>query len=126
MHWIVAVSADEIASGGLAAGTERAAQAAFREHGCVLLRGAFPRPTIEAMYDDYVSRCGALDARGMEDEATKPPPNRFLRVGDARYEITLQVSGALGALEVIANSILRQFLRPLLGDDMLLSGFTVV
>lgn len=126
MDWIVAVSTDEIASGRLAPGSERDAQAAFREHGCVLLRGAFPRPTIEAMYDDYLSRCGALDARGMEDEAAKPPPNRFLRVGDARYEITLQVSGALGALEVIANSLLRQFLRPLLGDDMLLSGFTVV
>jgi hypothetical protein len=126
MDWIVAVSADEIARGELLPGSERDAHAAFREHGCVLLRGALPRPAIEAMFNEYSARYGALNAQGMQDEAAKPPPNRFLRVGDERYEITLRVSGALGALDVIANRLLLRFLNPLLGDDMLLSGFTAV
>jgi hypothetical protein len=126
MDWVVAVSAGEIASGALSPEAERDAHAAFREHGCVLLRGAFPRPAIEAMFNEYVARYGALNAQGMQDEAAKPPPNRFLNVGDARYEITLRLSGAFAAPDVIANRLLRRFLGPLLGDDMLLSGVTAV
>jgi hypothetical protein len=126
MDWIVAVSADEIARGELSPESERDAHAAFREHGCVLLRGALPRPAVAAMLDEFVARYGALEARGMQEAAAKPPPNRFLHVGDARYEITLRVSGAFGALDVIANRLLLRFLNPLLGDDMLLSGFTAV
>jgi hypothetical protein len=125
MDWIVAVSADEVARGELSPESERDAHAAFREHGCVLLRGAFPRPAVEAMFDDYVARYGALNAEAMQNEAAKPPPNRYLRVGEARYEITLRVSGALGALDTIANRLLLRFLNPLLGDDMLLSGLTM-
>ena len=94
MDWVVAVSAGEIAGGALSPETERGAHAAFREHGCVLLRGAYPCPAIEAMFNEYVARYGTLNAQGMQDAAAKPPPNRFLRVGDARYEITLRVSGA--------------------------------
>jgi hypothetical protein len=126
MDWIVAVSPDEIASGALSPESERDAYAAFREQGCVLLRGAFPRPAVEAMYNEFVARYGALDAQGMQKEAAKPPPNRYLCVGDARYEITLRVSGALGALDLIANRLLLQFLHPLLGEGMLLSGLTAV
>jgi hypothetical protein len=126
MDWIVAVSADEVANGQLSPESERDAHAAFREHGCVLLRGAFPRPVVEAMFNEFVTRYGSLDAQRMQNEAAKPPPNRYLRVGEARYEITLRVSGALGALDVIANRLLLRFLNPLLGDDMLLSGLTAV
>jgi hypothetical protein len=126
MDWIVAVSADEVASGELSSESECDAHAAFREHGCVLLRGAFPRLVVEAMFNEFVARYGSLDAQRMQNEAAKPPPNRYLRVGEARYEITLRVSGALGALDVIANRLLLRFLNPLLGDDMLLSGLTAV
>jgi hypothetical protein len=52
MDWIVAVSASELASGKLAPATESTALAAFHEHGCVLLRGAFPLATVEAMHGD--------------------------------------------------------------------------
>ena len=126
MDWIVAVSADEVASGALSSESERGAHAAFREHGCVLLRGAFPRPVVEGMFNEFIARYGSLDAQRMQNEAAKPPPNRYLRVGDSRYEITLHVSGALGALDVIANRLLLRFLNPLLGEDMLLSGLTAV
>jgi hypothetical protein len=47
MDWVVEISAGETASGALAPETEAAAHAAFREHGCVLLRGMFPPATVE-------------------------------------------------------------------------------
>ena len=50
MDWIVHASAGETASGELAPETEAMAQAAFREHGCVLLRGMLPTAAIEAMH----------------------------------------------------------------------------
>jgi len=126
MDWVVAVSKSEISSGELSAETERRAHAAFHEHGCVLLRGAMPTTSIDALHRDYVSRYGALDARAMQNEAAKPPPTRFLRVGEARYEITLRVSGAFAAPDLLANSLLCRFLSPLLGEDMRLSGLTAV
>jgi hypothetical protein len=126
MDWAVGVSASELSNGELSPETARAAHAAFHEHGCILLRGLFPPVSIDALYGDYVSRYGALDARGMQDEAAKPAPNRFLRVGEARYEIALRLSGAFGAPDVLANGLLCGFLRPLLGDDMRLSGVTAV
>ena len=48
MDWIVQVSAAETAGRELAPETQAAAQAAFREHGCVLLRGMFPPAAVEA------------------------------------------------------------------------------
>jgi hypothetical protein len=126
MDWVVTVPAKETASGEFSPETESAAHAAFHEHGCVLLRGAFPPAMIEAMHRDYVSQFGTLDYAAMEAEAAKPPPNRFLRVGGARYDITLRMTGAFGNSEVFANARLLKFLGPLLGNDIHLSNFTVV
>jgi hypothetical protein len=126
MDWIVAVSAGETARGELAAETEAAAHAAFREHGCVLLRGMFPPATIEAMHREYLAQFGTLDMMAMGNEADKPPPNRFLGVGGARCDITLRMSGAFGDPAVFANARLLKFLSPLLGEDFHLSNFTAV
>jgi hypothetical protein len=126
MDWVVNVPANEIASEEFPAETESAAHAAFREHGCVLLRGAFPPAAIEAMHRDFVAQFGKLDYAKMEAEAAKPPPNRFLRVGGARYDITLRMTGAFGNPEVFANPRLLKFLAPLLGAEIHLSNFTVV
>ncbi len=126
MDWVVTVSPDETASGELAPETDKAAHAAFEENGCVLLRGAFPLATIEAMQRDYVSQFGVLDLAAMRAEAAKPPPNRFLEVGGARYDITLRMTDAFGAPAAFANGLLLKFLRPLLGQDMRLSNFTLV
>ena len=126
MDWIVAVSASEAADGGLAPQTESAAQAAFAEHGCVLLRGAFPLATVEAMHAEYVAQFGTLDWAGMQAEADKPPPNRFLRVGGARYDLTLRMTGAFGSPQVFANGLLLKFLGGQLGDQFHLSNFTAV
>jgi ectoine hydroxylase-related dioxygenase (phytanoyl-CoA dioxygenase family) len=125
MDWIVTASASETAGGELSPETESAAHAAFREHGCVLLRGAFPLAAIEAMHRDYVALYGTLDFAAMEVEAAKPPPNRFLMVGDARYDIVLRMTGAFGRTEVFANARLLKVLGPLLGSDIHLSNFTV-
>jgi hypothetical protein len=126
MDWFVAVSASESAGGALTPETEAAARAALHEHGCILLRGAFPPATIDAMYREYVAQLGTLDLAAMETESMKPPPNRLAGVGGARYDITVRMTGAFGRTEVFANDLLIKFLRPLLGADMRLNSFTVV
>jgi hypothetical protein len=126
MDWVVAVSASETAGGELAPATEAAARAALDEHGCILLRGAFPPATIDAMHREYVAQLGALDLAAMEAASMKPPPNRLIGVGRARYDITLRMTGVFGTTEVFANSLLLKFLRPLLGRDMRLNSFTGV
>jgi len=126
MDWVVTVSPNETAGGELAPETHKAAHTAFVEHGCVLLRGAFPRATIEAMHREYIAQFGGLDLAAMRAEAAKPPPNRFLEVGGARYDITPQMTDAFGAPATFANGLLLKFLRPLLGEDMRLSNFTLV
>src|SRR5258708_2373177 len=92
--WVVAVSVSEAARRENAPDTQAAAQAAFHEHGCVLLRGALPPATIEAMHREYVAQFGTMDLAAMRGEAAKPAPNRFLRVGQGRYDITLRMTGA--------------------------------
>jgi hypothetical protein len=44
----------------------------------------------------------------------------------SRYDITLRMTGAFGRTEAFVNGVLLAFLRPLLGDDMQLSNFTIV
>jgi hypothetical protein len=126
MDWVVEVSSAGAAGLKLSPQAEAAAYAAFDTHGCVLLRGAFPLATIEAMHRDYVAQVGALDLIGMRAEAAKPPPNRFLSVGEARYDITVRMTGAFGTPDAFANPLLLEFLRPLLGRDLRLSNFTLV
>jgi len=126
MDWIVNASPQETAGGALSPETESAAHAAFREHGCILLRGAFPPAAVEAMHREYVAQFGALDCDAMEQEAVKPPPNRFLRVGRARYDIVVRMIGAFGNTGVFANGSLLKLLGPLLGAKIHLSNFSVV
>ena len=96
------------------------------EHGCVVLRDVFPKLSIDALYAEFMSRHGALDAQQMEQRAAMPAPNRILKVGNARYEIAMRMNGVFGDPDVFANPILCKFLYPLLGEDMRLGGFTVV
>jgi hypothetical protein len=126
MDWVVAVSAGESAAGEMTPATDAAARAALQEHGCILLRGAFAPATIEAMHQEYVAQLGALDQAAMEAESKKPPPNRLLGVGPARFDTTLRMTGAFGRPEVFANPLLLKFLRSLLGRDMRLNSFTAV
>jgi hypothetical protein len=126
MDWTVAVSAGESAGGELAPETEAAAHAAFREHGCVLLRGMFPPATVEALHQEYVAQFGTLDVDAMGIEVEKPAPNRFLSVGGLRCDITLRMTGAFGRPDVFANPRLLKFLAPLLGKVFHLSNFTAV
>jgi len=126
MDWVVAVSASETAGGELTPETGAAARAALQEHGCILLRGAFPAATIDAMYQEYAAQLGTLDLAAIEAEAKKPPPNRIMYVGGARYDTTLRMTGTFGRPDVFANPLLLKFLRPLLGKDMRLNSFTAV
>jgi Phytanoyl-CoA dioxygenase (PhyH)/SEC-C motif len=125
MDWIVQVAAGETA-GGLAPETGAAAHAAFREHGCVLLRGMLAPAAVEAMHREYLAQFGSLDMAAMGTEAERPGPNRFFSVGGARCDITLRMTGAFGNPDVFANARLLEFLGPLLGNDFHLSNFTAV
>ena len=126
MDWIIPVSQAESTAGALLPATASAAYNAMRTSGCVLLRGVFSTGAIDALYREYQSQYGAMDARKMAEQSAKPLPNPFLEVGGGRYEITPRMSGAFGAPELFANVLLRRFLIPLLGSDMRLSGFTIV
>ena len=126
MEWMVAPSADERARGQLLPETQRAAHAAFHKHGCLLLRGVFAPPLIDAMHQDYVARYGALDAGSMLEQSRRPVPNPVCACGKARFEITLRMSGAFGRPDGFANPLLRSVLGPLLGADMQLNSFSIV
>jgi hypothetical protein len=126
MEWIVAPSADECARGQLLPETQREAHAAFHTHGCLLLRGVFPPPFVDAMHQDYVARYGALDAHSMLEQSQRPVPNPVYACGKARFEITLRMTGAFGRPDGFANPLLRSVLAPLLGADMQLNSFSIV
>jgi hypothetical protein len=122
----IAVSADERIRGQLLPETERVACAAFRNHGCAILRGVFAPSLIEAMHRDYLVRYGALDTPEAFRQAMKSAPSTFAARGEARFQITPRLSGALGAPEVFANPLLRRVLASLLREDMQLNSFTLV
>ena len=125
MDWIVAVSNEERAAGQLSAASTNLANAALQKNGCVLLRGAFPDPIIDGMYQEFSTRFG-LDAAAMAVAAKAPPPNPFMEVGECRYEIALKMTGVFASPDVFANPMIIKFLSPLLGADLKLSGFTAV
>jgi hypothetical protein len=124
--WIVAVSAGERARTQLNPPAQAAAQAAFRQHGCLLLRGVFAPTVIDVMHQEYLARYGALDARGMMEEATRPAPNPIAPRGEGRFEITLRMSGAFARPDVFASPLLGGVLAPMLGADMQLNSFSIV
>jgi hypothetical protein len=123
---VVAVSAEEKARGALLPQTERAARAAFSQHGFVLLRGVFAPALIEAMYRDYLTHYGAISLREMQERAKQPPPNRFVYRGEARYQITPPMANAFGAPEIYANGLVRQVLAGPFDNDLQLNSFTLV
>jgi hypothetical protein len=126
MDWIVPVSESERAAGALQPATAGAAYGALRSRGCVLLRGVFPTDMIDGIYREFLERYGTMDLQRMSEQAAKPLPNPFLEVGGGRFEIVPRMQGALGDPNLFASALLRQFLMPLLGSDMRLSGLTIV
>jgi hypothetical protein len=126
MSWVVNVPPDETSRVEFSRETEAAAHAAMHQHGCVLLRGAFSPAAIEGMHRDYLAQFGGLDKGAMAAAASKPPPNRFLEVGNARFDILLRMTGAFARPDIFANLRLLKLLRPLLGGEMHLSNFTAV
>jgi ectoine hydroxylase-related dioxygenase (phytanoyl-CoA dioxygenase family) len=126
LDWIVRVSHDERAFGSLNPANANLAYTSLRENGCVLLRGAFQERIVDAMQREFAKQYGSHDAAAMAERSSRPAPNPVLEVGERRYEITLEMSGAFAAPEVFANPLLVKFLLPLLGSELRLSGFTAV
>ena len=126
MDWIIEVPPEENTKAEFSRDTEAAAHAAMHEHGCVLLRGAFSPAAVESMHRDYLAQYGALDLPAMAAAADKPPPNRFLEVGNARFDILLRMTGAFARPDIFANLRVLKLMRPLLGGSMHLSNLTAV
>lgn len=126
MNWIVSVSPSERAVGMLSPETERAALATLKEHGCLLLRGAFETELIDSLYREFTNRYGALDGAQMAALAARPAPNPIMEVGGTRYEITVQMTGAFANTDLFANPLLTHFLSRPLDEDFRLSSFTAV
>jgi hypothetical protein len=126
MSWIVDVSPGEASRPEFSRETEAAACAAVQQHGCVVMRGAFSPAAVEGMHREYVAQVGGFDAAAMSAAATKPPPNRFLEVGNARFDILLQMTGAFARPEIFANLRVLKLMRSLLGDELHLSNYTAV
>lgn len=126
MDWIVTVSSTERLEASLSSASADAAYAAMNEHGCVVLRGAFTEDAVDAMHRAYLAQYGALDAERMAAQAEAPAPNPVYWVGEGRYDITARMDGVFGDPNVFANPLLRSLLSRLLGDDMCLSGMSVV
>jgi hypothetical protein len=123
---IIAVSTDDLARGRIDAEAEHGALAAFRTHGCLVLRGVFPPALIDAMHADYMARYGALDASAMLERSMRPPPNPIFARGEGRFQITPRMSGAFAAPGIFASPLLRRILALMIGDDLQLSSFTLV
>lgn len=126
MSWIVNVRPDETSRAEFGRETEAAAHAALQQHGCVLLRGAFSPAAIEGMHRDYLAQFGGLDVGAMAAAAGKPPPNRFLEVGNARFDVLPRMTGAFARPDIFANLRLLKLLRALLDGEIHLSNFTAV
>ena len=124
---VVSVSPDERAQGQLTPPANVAAVTALHEQGAVILRGAFPTGTIDALAGEFAARYGGLDLAGMEARAMAPPPNPIQKVGDGRFEIAMRMTGLFGKPDLFANRIVLNFLGQLLGGNLMrLGSMTVV
>ena len=124
---VVSVSPDERAQGQLTPPANVAAVTALHEQGAVILRGAFPTGTIDALQAEFAARYGGLDLAGMEARASAPPPNPIQKVGDGRFEIAMRMTGLFGKPDLFANRIVLNFLGQLLGGNLMrLGSMTVV
>jgi hypothetical protein len=126
LDWIIPVSWSENASDALSPASANAAYAALREQGVVILRGIFSPGEGEALHREYLAQYGDWSLAQMSEQSAKPPPNHFIEVGEARYDITVKMKGAFASPRLLANIMLRRFLTPLLGEFMRLNSFTVV
>lgn len=126
MSWIVAVSESERLQGELYATNAQSAREAFLRHGCVLLRGVFDTASVDVLQREFRERYGMYSEGEMAAQALEPAPNPVFGVGERRYEITPNMSGAFGDPRLFGNPLLRGFLHSLLGEAMRLSGLTLV
>src|SRR5262249_3205796 len=127
MDWIIAVSESERTAGSLNPQAADAANRSMQANGAVMLRGAFDSGMIDALHREFLLRYGDFDHQSMLEQSAKPPPNAIAPLkGQGRFEIVMRMSGPFGAPSLFANPLLCDFLAPLLGNDMRLSGFTAV
>ncbi|MGH6871443.1 MAG: phytanoyl-CoA dioxygenase family protein [Rhizomicrobium sp.] len=126
MDWVFSITDSERVTGAF--GAERQAQIAdaLRRNGCLVLRGAVPLSTIDAMRAEFDSQCGVLGLSGLAARAAQPPPRPVLNVGDKRFEIAPRMIGALASSTVLASPLIHRFLTGILSTTMRLSGFTFV
>ncbi len=126
MDCVIPVSDFERAAGALAPATTEAAYQALRQHGWALLRGAFTVAATDKLGAEFELQWPIKSESAAFEEAKRPPPNTVARVGEGRYEVLVKMTGAMGAAEIFGNPLLTAFLMRSLGENMKLSGATVV
>ena len=119
---IVPVSEAERGRGALTQETTLAALTGLHEQGAVILRGVYAPAFIDQLHDEFRARYGAQGQAGMLGLAQAPFPNPVQKVGDARFEVALRMAGPFGQPVLFANPVIVNFLRPLLGHDLMRLG----
>ncbi len=100
---------------------------ALAENGVAILRGLFSAAMIDGLYREFAARFGNFDAAAMQALSERPPPNPIQKNGDGRFEMVMRMSGGFAQPQLLANPILVNLLKPMLGGDLMrLASMTAV
>jgi len=94
--------------------------------GYVILNEVFPTSLIDKLHDAYLEEYGSMSSEQMAAKCAATGPNRFLKVGDGRYEIAVTMKQPFSDPSLYANELTASVLQQALGDGYKLSSFTVV
>ncbi len=126
MDWVATVSSGERERQELTPENLKSAVRTFYEQGCLLLEGAIDVSLVDRAHREWQERFGDLDLAAMTERVARPGPNRLYEVGDARFEVAVEMTGGFADPRLFGNRILRGLMRALLGPAVRLNSFTVV
>jgi hypothetical protein len=90
----------------------------FHKLGALHIKSCWPASVIHAVTTEFASH-----SKGLEADITS---GRSLKVGDRRYMLSLDISGLLGAPDLLAQPKLLNVLNKILGSDFILGSATAV
>ena len=114
----LSVTPEERARGWLAPETHAMAVELFRRQGAIQLDGVFEPERVQRLQELFLQRYQQHFHDGRHPDA--------LQVGDKRYMLTVELDEYFGAREFIASGLLMPLIREFVGDDCILSAYTVV
>jgi hypothetical protein len=106
---------DSTTPAGLSEESVQQARKQFEEAGCLHLPALFPASQIERWRKEFLHRTRRFQTPKLQHK-------NALRVGDLRWMITVQLSGAFATTQLYANPVLEPLFRELLGAEYLLNS----